>query len=190
LGSHAHADWVDDLPTVCSTGFAVIRASVALNPGFLKHLPFAEQVTRQMVAWQCGTNYPAVNERDVRKLTIPAPSADEQAAIARVLGAVDVLMERARDAVEKAQTTRLALMQAAFSFEMTSETSHDTDAGRIPQSWEALKGKQAFSVLTGGNSSVYALKPLRGDDVADAWFMKVDDFNLPANLRQIVTTQI
>ena len=73
---------------------------------------------------------------------------------------------------------------------MTSEPKHDTDAGRIPRSWEALKGRQAFTVLTGGNSSVHALKPLRGDDVADAWFMKVDDFNLPANLRQIVTTQI
>lgn len=103
---------------------------------------------------------------------------------------MDVTIERTRDAVDRAKTTRLALMQAAFNYEMTSEARHDSDAGRIPKSWEALKGKQAFSVLTGGNSSVYALKPLRGDDVADAWFMKVDDFNLPANLRQIVTTQI
>lgn len=125
-----------------------------------------------------------------RAMAIAFPEADEQSAIVRVLDAVDVAIERAQDAVEKAQTTRLALMQAAFNYEMTSETRHDTDAGRIPQSWEALKGKQAFSVLTGGNSSVFALKPLRGDDVADAWFMKVDDFNLPANLRQIVTTQI
>jgi type I restriction enzyme S subunit len=125
-----------------------------------------------------------------RAMAIAFPEADEQAAIAQVLDAVDMAIERAQDAVEKAQITRLALMQAAFNYEMTSEAGHDTDAGRIPQSWEALKGKQAFSVLTGGNSSVYALKPLREDDVADAWFMKVDDFNLPANLRQIVTTQI
>jgi type I restriction enzyme S subunit len=81
-------------------------------------------------------------------------------------------------------------MQAAFNFELTSEVQQDTDAGRIPKSWQALKGKQAFSVLTGGNSSVNALRPLRNEDVADAWFMKVDDFNLPANQRQIVTTQI
>jgi len=73
---------------------------------------------------------------------------------------------------------------------MTPEQKHDTEAGRIPQSWQALKGRQAFSVLTGGSSSVYAIKPLRGDEKADAWFMKVDDFNLPANARRIVTTQI
>lgn len=137
-----------------------------------------------------ATGVPGLSRRDAYALRGTFPPPDEQGAIACALDTVDVTIERARDAVEKAQTTRLALMQAAFSYEMTSEAQHDTDAGRIPQSWEALKGKQAFSVLTGGNSSVYALKPLRGDDVADAWFMKVDDFNLPANLRQIVTTQI
>jgi type I restriction enzyme S subunit len=74
-----------------------------LNPAFLKHLPFAEQVTRQMVAWQCGTNYPAVNERDIRCLTVPAPPSSEQAAIARILDAVDVAIERAREALRKAK---------------------------------------------------------------------------------------
>lgn len=137
-----------------------------------------------------ATGVPGLSRRDAYALLGAFPPPDEQAAIARVLDAVDMAIERAQEAVEKAQTTRLALMQAAFNYEMTSEARHDTDAGRIPKSWEALKGKQALSVLTGGNSSVYALKPLRGDDVADAWFMKVDDFNLPANLRQIVTTQI
>lgn len=125
-----------------------------------------------------------------RKMTIAFPKEPEQAAIAHVLNAVDAVIDRAHIAVEKAQVTRLALMQAAFHYEMTSEPKHDTDAGRIPQSWEALKGRQAFTVLTGGNSSVHTLKPLRGEDVADAWFMKVDDFNLPANFRRIVTTQI
>jgi len=125
-----------------------------------------------------------------RRLFVPKPSKDEQAAIARVLDAVDTAIERTHIAIEKAQATRLALMQAAFHYEMTSESKYDTEAGRIPQSWEALKGRQAFTILTGGNSSVQALKPLRGEDIADAWFMKVDDFNLPVNLRKIVTTQI
>lgn len=125
-----------------------------------------------------------------RKMTIAFPQEDEQAAIARVLDAVDAAIDRAREAIEKAQALRLSLMQAAFYYEMTDEPKRDTEAGRIPQSWQALKGKQALSVLTGGNSSVNALKPLRGDDKADAWFMKVDDFNLPANARRIVTTQI
>lgn len=137
-----------------------------------------------------GTTFGAITRREIARVWLAMPEPDEQAAIARVLDAVDKAIDRAYIAIEKAQATRLALMQAAFHYEMTSEPKHDTDAGRIPQSWEALKGRQAFTVLTGGNSSVHALKPLRGEDVADAWFMKVDDFNLPANFRQIVTTQI
>lgn len=163
----------------------------SILPDFFYRWLRTEQVQAYLSASAEGsTGLSNLSHSFFRSMAIAFPEANEQAAIAQVLDAVDVAIDRARDTVGKAQTTRLALMQAAFSYEMTSEAQHDTDAGRIPQSWEALKGKQAFSVLTGGNSSVYALKPLRGNDVADAWFMKVDDFNLPANLRQIVTTQI
>ena len=99
-------------------------------------------------------------------------------------------IRQARSAADGASAVRLAVMQAAFNYEMTREPWRNSDAGRIPQSWEALKGKQAFVLLSGGNSSVNSLRPLRGEGAADAWFMKVDDFNLPANARQIVTTQI
>lgn len=162
-----------------------------IDPTFLSWLLFRINRTGRILRLeQQTTQMRNLNFRDYLTMPLPVPSPDEQTAIARVLDAVDAAIDQAHIAIEKAQVTRLALMQAAFHYEMTSEPKHDTDAGRIPRSWEALKGRQAFTVLTGGNSSVHALKPLRGDDVADAWFMKVDDFNLPANLRQIVTTQI
>ena len=123
-------------------------------------------------------------------MAIPYPEPDEQIAIARTLDAIDDAIDQSREAVEQAVTLRRALMQAAFNCEMTSEPRKNTDAGKIAQSWEALKGKQAFSVVTGGNSSVYALKPLRGSEVADAWFMKVGDFNLTENARCITRTKI
>lgn len=126
-----------------------------------------------------------------RKMSIAFPREDEQAAIARILDAVDTAIERVQEAAVNAGKLRLALMQAAFRYEMTSEHKRSTDAlGKVPRSWEALKGKQAFTVLTGGNSSVQALKPLRNGDTADAWFMKVDDFNLADNSRRITTTQM
>lgn len=102
LMSHAFADWSDSDDYVCSTGFAVVRSKGRLHPQFLKHLPFAEQVSRQLIAWQCGTNYPAVNERDICKLQLPVPSLEEQAAIARILDAIDVAIKRTREAAESA----------------------------------------------------------------------------------------
>ena len=183
----------EDLPSHAFSNFLhLLRPNASeIDPTYLSWILFRVNRTGRILRLeQQTTQMRNLNFRDYLTMPLPVPPPDEQAVIAQILDAVEVAIERARDAVEKAQTTRLALMQAAFNYEMTSEAQHDTDAGRIPQSWEALKGKQAFSVLTGGNSSVYALKPLRGDDVANAWFMKVDDFNLPANLRQIVTTQI
>jgi type I restriction enzyme S subunit len=110
LGSHAFACWPEESPAVCSTGFAVVRSLGGLVPNFLKHLPFSEQFTRQLVAWQCGTNYPAVNERDIRQLVIPLPSMKEQAAIASILDAVDKALECTRAAVARAKDLDHALL--------------------------------------------------------------------------------
>jgi type I restriction enzyme S subunit len=103
LGSHTSANWKEQEGYVCSTGFAVIRDDGLLNPDFLKHLPFCEQVTRQLIAWQCGTNYPAVNENDVRRLRLPLPPLVEQEAIARILDAADLAINKTREAIHRAQ---------------------------------------------------------------------------------------
>lgn len=125
-----------------------------------------------------------------RAMSIPVPPFDEQAAITRILDAVDTALERARAAAERARELRRGLLQRAFEFVDSTEPMKDTDAGRIPQSWDAIKGRKAFVVLTGGCSSVDAIRVPRLGTVPDAWFMKVDDFNDPANSRIIVRTKI
>lgn len=167
------------------------RADSGITPEFFFRWLRSEQVQSYLSASSEGsTGLSNLSHSFFRKMTIAFPGQPEQAVITRLLDAVDQAIDRAREATDSSQDVRRALMHAAFNYELTSEVRQDTDAGRIPKSWQALKGKQAFSVLTGGNSSVSALRPLRADDVADAWFMKVDDFNLPANQREIVTTQI
>jgi type I restriction enzyme S subunit len=145
LGSHAYIQPInDDSPTICSTGFAVIRASAGLEPAFLKHLAFSEQVTRQMVAWQCGTNYPAVNERDVRKITIPAPAIEEQIAIARVLDAVDDAIERARDARTKAKSLDHSLLHVLLDFGIAANGSRSK-----PVHWQTKRVDEVAEVGSG-----------------------------------------
>lgn len=182
-----------DLPGHAFSNFLhLLRSdSTQVNPPFLCWLLYRINRTGRVLRLeQQTTQMRNLNFRDYLTMPLPVPPPSEQAAIARLLDAVDTAIELAMKAIDRARVTRLALMQAAFNYELTSEVRWDTDAGHIPKSWQALKGKQAFSVLTGGNSSVSALMPLRGDDVADAWFMKVDDFNLPSNQRRVVTTQI
>lgn len=180
---------------------AIASVPIATNQGFASFIPreidgeflyyLLDELTPIIKRLGSGTTFDEVSKRDIRKIYCAVPvDKNEQAAIARILDAVDTTIERTREAVERAEVLKLALMQAAFSFEMTNESHKSSDAGHIPESWQAIKGKQAFTVLSGGNSSVFALKPLREEVEADAWFMKVDDFNLPDNSRRIVKTQI
>lgn len=137
LMSHAFAGWPEEEPTVASTGFAVVRCD-GLCPNFLKHLPFAEQVTRQLIAWQCGTNYPAVNERDLRRLVVPVPPPYEQAAIARILDAVDTALERTHAAIDRAQDLKRAVLQRFF-YEALGETAYaDRPRKPLPQGWSLV----------------------------------------------------
>lgn len=138
LKSNTYADWPGNESTVCSTGFAVVRCESGLIPSFARHLPFLEQVTRQMIAWQCGTNYPAVNERDICKLVVPIPPTDEQTTIARILDAADTALERTRTAIARAKRVRLALSQRLFTEGIRSEPQKKTAIGLIPRSWDVL----------------------------------------------------
>lgn len=146
LRSHAFADWLEQESTVCSTGFAVVRCGTGLVPSFLKHLPFLEQVTRQLVAWQCGTNYPAVNERDIRQLVVPVPPPEEQAAIARILDAVDTALERTRAAVARARELDHSLLHDLLGQGIEPKT---VVARRSPAHWGVRRVDEVAEVGSG-----------------------------------------
>jgi type I restriction enzyme S subunit len=165
------------------------RAREGTHPSFLFHLlsslfPFLNAATT-------GTAVPHLDQDLLCRLPLSVPrDPDERAAIARVLDAADTALQRTHAAVERAQDLRRGLLQAAFEFALSKEPKKRSDAGLIPQSWDAIKGKNAFVIVTGGCSSVDALRLPRNGEAPDAWFMKVDDFNLPSNRRTIVHTKI
>lgn len=162
-----------------------------IDPRFLGWLLYQVNRTGRVVRLeQQTTQMRNLHFRDYLTMELPVPPSDEQAAVARVLDAVDTALERTRAAVERARELRLGLLQRAFEFIGSTEPMKDTDAGRIPKSWDAIKGRQAFVVLTGGCSSVDAIREPRPGTAPDAWFMKVDDFNDPGNSRTIVRTKI
>ncbi len=98
---------------VCSTGFAVIRARKGLSePGFLYNHLFSYVVNNQVEKIIAGSNYPAINSRDVKLIEIPCPpTLSEQTAIATVLSDMDAeiaALERRRD---KAKAIKQGMMQ-------------------------------------------------------------------------------
>ncbi|MBI3001027.1 MAG: restriction endonuclease subunit S [Deltaproteobacteria bacterium] len=187
--------FVGELPAelgIGSTEFIVLSPRDDSHPRFLFHLLCCHAVRGRAAARMEGSTGRQRVPEDVfeKRLLVPVPLPEEQAAIARVLDAVDATLERNRTAVERAGAVRRGLFQAAFEFEITREPMKTSDAGRIPSSWDAIKGQQAFVILTGGCSSVDAIRKPRDGREADAWFMKVDDFNAPENRRTVTRTKI
>src|SRR5579859_6481535 len=75
---------------VASTGFAVVRARCgAAVPRFLYHWMLSTSTLRQSDNLSVGSNYPAVNESDVRRFRLPLPPYHEQQRIAEVLDALE-----------------------------------------------------------------------------------------------------
>lgn len=162
-----------------------------INPRFLGWVLYRIHRTGRIIRLeQQTTQMRNLHFRDYLTMKLPVPPPEEQAAIAAALDAADAALARCRSVIEEAGELRRGLLQAAFEFAGSREPRKDSDAGRIPQSWDAVKGKQAFVIVTGGCSSVDALRLPRAGAAPDAWFMKVDDFNSPANRRSIASSQI
>lgn len=101
---------VEDL--VCSTGFAVIRCRDNIaNPPYIFSLFFAEFVEKQIQTLLAGSNYPAINSSDVRKLDIPLPQMDEQTHIAKILSDMDAEIAALETKLAKYQHIKQGMMQ-------------------------------------------------------------------------------
>lgn len=97
---------------VCSTGFAVVRCKPAsADPAYVYFHLFAGGIERQIESLLTGSNYPAINGRDVRALEIPLPSVKEQSAIAGVLSNMDAELAALDKKRDKTRALKQGMMQ-------------------------------------------------------------------------------
>lgn len=90
LQGHARVEAHSELPIVCSTGFAVVRAEDPTIASLIFHQLFGDGVMRQFGALVAGSSFPAVPERDVRALEFLIPDANaDRARIASLLDAME-----------------------------------------------------------------------------------------------------
>ena len=98
---------------VCSTGFAVLRAKRDLSvPYFLFAQLFSKGVNDQITKILAGSNYPAINSRDVKLIEIPCPAqTSEQRAIAAVLSDMDAEIASLEQRRDKTSAIKQGMMQ-------------------------------------------------------------------------------
>jgi type I restriction enzyme S subunit len=95
---------------IASTGFAVITTNKCSNE-FLFQFLFSSGIERQFYQLLVGSNYPAINSSDVRKLKIPLPPIPEQKAIAQVLSKADAAIHTTEKLITQKELRKKWLMQ-------------------------------------------------------------------------------
>ena len=97
---------------VCSTGFSVVRCIDGMAyPAFVYQHFFASLINKQINQIITGSNYPAINGKDVRNLEILMPKYDEQVMIGNLLSDMDKELETLESKLAKARYLKQGMMQ-------------------------------------------------------------------------------
>ncbi|MEZ5583482.1 MAG: restriction endonuclease subunit S [Candidatus Competibacteraceae bacterium] len=146
---------------IASTGFAVLRAKEGTDPRFILYSILSDDVTRQLERFVVGSNYPAINSSDVKRLLVPNLSPHEQERIGEIIGAVDEAIEQTEALIAKTQQIKAGLMQDLFTRGVTADGQlrppreeapqlyKESPLGWIPREWEVAPIGYVFEIQLG-----------------------------------------
>ncbi len=123
-----------------STEFIVLSPRPGTDPRFLYHLACSHAVRGRAAARMEGSTgrQRVPEEVFTKRLLVPIPESPEQAAIARMLDAVDTALQRTRAAVERAREVERALVQRVLTQGLHREPQKKTAIGLVPRSWHVV----------------------------------------------------
>lgn len=105
-----------------------------------------------------GTTFGAITRQEIGRVHLALPEKNEQDAIARILNAVDTVIEGARARAAQASEFKRALTQEVFSEGIRKEKRKKTAIGLIPESWEVKAVGAVVSEFEYGLSLPMSLK--------------------------------
>jgi type I restriction enzyme S subunit len=147
---------------VASTGFAVLRAIEGNDPRYTLYSILSDDVARQIDSYVVGSNYPAINSSDVKRLRIPDWKPPHQRRIAEILSTVDEAIEQTEALIAKYQQIKAGLMHDLFTRGVTpdghlrptrAQAHHlykESPLGWIPKEWEVGELRRWLTYLSYG----------------------------------------
>jgi type I restriction enzyme, S subunit len=149
LKSFAKFNRVSRFNFVASTGFAILRAKKETDIDYIYHSLFSEKVERQIQTLVVGSNYPAINSSDVRKLVFNVPDYHTQRRIARILSTADAIIKKTQAAIVKNKAIKQGMLHDLFTRGIDTQTGKlrpkyqdapelykESKLGWIPKEWE------------------------------------------------------
>ena len=142
---------------IASTGFAVIAAKKCSSE-FFYHYLFCSSISKQFYQLLVGSNYPAINSSDVRKLKILLPPLSEQKAIAQLLSTWDNAITKTQILIAKKEERKKWLMQNLLIGKKRLKG--------FEKKWKEVRLKDLFERVTRknnvGNTNVVTISAQRG----------------------------
>ncbi|WAA12822.1 restriction endonuclease subunit S [Fervidibacillus halotolerans] len=118
LQGFAYIDF-DAKNCVCSTGFAVITAKHKSDRMYLYQTLYSHIISNQINRLLAGSNYPAINGKDVENLKVPYPKYEnERDKIGRILYTWDKAIELKEKLIEQKKELKKGLMQKLLTGEV------------------------------------------------------------------------
>lgn len=148
---------------VASTGFAVVRPYRSISdPRFLLHLILGSDIGTQARQAEVGSNYPAVNERDLARFEVSLPPLPEQRRIAEILDTLDEAIRKTEQVIAKLQQMKQGLLHDLLTRgiddngELRDPDRHpeqfkDSPLGRIPSGWRVYQLADLAEFITSGS---------------------------------------
>ena len=126
---------------VCSTGFAVLRPKTNVVGQYLYQFLYSHQVTQYFYSCVVGSNYPAINNSDIERISLPLPPIDEQKKISQILSTWDRAIERVQRLIEAKQRQKKGLMQVLLTGRLRFPEFGEPVYGEenIPCGWKAIE---------------------------------------------------
>jgi type I restriction enzyme S subunit len=164
-------DHLDD--QICSTGFSVLRPSERVTSGYLFAFVRSPFFINQLVARTTGANYPAVNDGEVKEVSIPVPPLPEQERIVKLLDEADELRKLRAQA-----DRRTAQLIPALFHEMFGDARHKWPTTTVEKLADVKAGfawkSQLYSQAETDGPAIIRIQNLGGNDNAQIVYYRGD----------------
>ncbi len=108
-----------------------------------------------------GTTFGAITRQEIGRVHLALPEKNEQDAIARILNAVDIALERTKGAVDDAKELKRSVVQSFF-YDALGETAYaDRPAKALPSGWslQAMRSLLAIDPKNGVSPTTSSQPP-------------------------------
>ena len=143
------------------------KAGSGVDPAYFYYWLSSEQVQAYLSASAEGTTgLNNLSHNFLKKMTLPKPPIEEQAAIARILDAADRALQRTRAAIERARRCHHSLLHELLQ---SGIAIRDSGKGRYPERWKVVRVDEVATV----GSGVTLGKDVSGRQTVDLPYLRV-----------------